>query len=62
MILRDSSRWFDTRFAHRVSYAMHVQVRHLRAVLLYDDAGVWVARASFPYPPGLNRVGFVFLV
>jgi hypothetical protein len=43
---------FDTRFAHRVSYSMHAQVRHLRAVLLYDDAEVWVARANLPYPPG----------
>jgi len=29
-------------------------------VLLYVDAGVWVAQLTFSYPPGTQRVGFRF--
>jgi hypothetical protein len=41
-------------------FVMYAHLPHAGLLLLYADAGVWVARDRFLIPTRPNRVGFVF--
>jgi hypothetical protein len=52
---------FDGISSAGYSYQRYAKALHAsRLVLLYADAGVWVAQQGFPTPPGRNRVGLFF--
>jgi hypothetical protein len=52
---------FDGISSAAYSYQRYAKALHAsRPVLLYTDAGVWVAQQGSRHPPGRNRVGLFF--